>query len=85
MAKVRCLGDIKTTVDAERWALAHGAEVVNGGRHKHIRNQYGVCPLPHEKELCKGTKHAIIKRLIAMGLACWAIAIGLEQMGVQLW
>lgn len=85
MPKVKHVQDIRTTVDAERWALSHGAEVINGGRHKCISNKYGRCPLPHEKELCKGTRHAIIKRLIAMGLACVGIAIGLEQMGVVLW
>lgn len=86
MPKVHRVQDIRTTQDAIRWVRKFdGVEIVNGGRHVKIVNAKGVCPLPHEKELCAGTRHSIIKTLIAMGLACWVIAVGLETMGVALW
>lgn len=86
MPKVRSVHEIRTTQDAIRWVRQFdGVEIVNGGRHVKIVNSKGVCPLPHEKELCAGTRHSIIKTLIAMGLTCLAIIAGLETMGVMIW
>ena len=55
-----------------RWCARHGGAIVNGGRHPKVYFGNQMRPVPHGT-LARGTKHALIKWLIVVGVAIWLI------------
>lgn len=74
MSKQLSVLDIRTRTDAVRVAKQQGCEFRNG-KHLVIHNHRGACALPHKEELCQGTRHAIIKTLLAMGLTVFVVGL----------
>jgi len=46
------------------------------GKHLVGYNDLGACALPHHEELCMGTRHAIIRTLLRMGLTVAVLTFG---------
>jgi hypothetical protein len=70
VGKLRNLDDIRCGQDALRWAESHGCEVRHG-KHTVVSNEHGSCAIPlhgHEQLPC-GTRKAIIKMFILLGLS----------------
>jgi hypothetical protein len=57
-----------------RWCTRHGGSIENGGRHPKVRFGSQMRPVPHGT-LAKGTKHALLKWLIVVGVAIWIITL----------
>jgi len=73
MAK-KTLKACRTASDFVAYAQAHGAEVVTCGKGVKIfagerKDQYAVIHSNHPRELVTGTRAALIKAFIAIGLA----------------
>ena len=80
MAKLKPLRDCRSTNDFIARAKAGGAEVVTGGRHQFsvVKNGHRV-PLPDHSNggLRIGTRHAIMKSFIAIGLGALLLVVRL--------
>ena len=77
MGKHRSLAGCRKSRDFVAYAVEHGAEVVNGGRHG-VKVSYHGCRIPvpdHPGELATGTRRAIVKSFIAIGLSLLALAL----------
>jgi hypothetical protein len=66
---------IKTRSDAVKVMTEQGCSFRNG-HHLVGYNERGACPLPHREELCAGTRHAIIRTLLRMGLTVAVLTFG---------
>lgn len=69
MSKPKSLKDCKKDTEFLAYAERQGAKVTPGGRHFKIATSKGttVCSC-HNHELPTGTRHALIKQLIAIGI-----------------
>lgn len=56
-----------------RHAERRGAEVVNGGRHTCVRHRGARVPIPMHGEIRPGTRRAIIRAFVRLGLAVIAL------------
>lgn len=65
----------KTHNDFVSYGKKHGGRVEPGSRHSKVYGPNGgMAPVPHHKgDLATGTRFAIIKMFIAIGLGCLAI------------
>lgn len=68
----------QTGEDFLRYCTRHGGLIENGGRHPKVRFGSDMRPVPHGP-LAKGTKHALIKWLILIGVALWLLSIVFSQ------
>ncbi len=76
MSKHLSVTQIRTRSDAIRAMQQQGCSFRNG-KHLVGYNERGACPLPHREELCAGTRQAIIKTLLRMGLTGAVVVFGL--------
>jgi 6-phosphofructokinase len=69
MGRKMKLDECKTSPEFIRYARQQGGTVVPGSRHVKIVTDKGLCAIPnHKGDIATGTRHSIIKMLIAIGL-----------------
>lgn len=67
----------KTTSEFVKYAKKEGADVRQGGNHIIIKTDKGICPVGrHKGDIPKGTRFAIIKLFMAIGLLITVAVIG---------
>ncbi len=76
MSKIKSVTEIRTRSDAVKVAEQQGCQFRHG-KHLVAFNDRGACAFPHKEELCTGTRRAIIKTLLGMGLTVFLVALPL--------
>lgn len=75
MSKQMSVRQIRSRSDAVKVMAEQGLQFRHG-KHLVGYNDLGACALPHHEELCAGTRHAIIRTLLRMGLTVAALTFG---------
>jgi len=76
MSKPKLLDDCRTARDFFSYAESKGGRIENGGRHTKIVGPGGgrVAIPTHNGDILTGTRRAIVKMLIAVGLGIMPLA-----------
>lgn len=76
MGKIREVTDIRDRDDAIQWAKKKGGNIEEATNHTKVNGPRGSTFLPrHKGDFKTGTRYAIIKQYIAIGLGVLAAAI----------
>ncbi len=77
MGKKKDLNALRTSREFIAWAEKHGGEIRRGkGSHIHVRKKEVMTTIPdHPGDLATGTRRAIIKAFIAMGMGVLLVAM----------
>jgi predicted RNA binding protein YcfA (HicA-like mRNA interferase family) len=75
MGKKKDLNALRTSREFIAWAEKHGGEIKRGkGSHVHVRKKGIMTTIPAH-DIATGTRRAIIKAFIAMGMGIFIVAM----------
>jgi len=77
MGKKKDLNALRTSRQFLAWAEKHGGDIRRGkGSHIHVRKNGIIVTIPdHPGDLATGTRRAIVKAFIAMGMGVLVLAM----------